>query len=584
MSSRTMTLAMQLQADASKFVSGLTSAGGGVRRFTGGVKREFDALKGTLSSVEGRLASIGVSVGAVATIMQSARMDKSLTQIGQTAGASQADVAGLRAELFRMSRDTGQNVDDLQNGFNNAVQAGLQFKEALPVIDATSKAVAVTGAQADILTGALTTAAVAFGFDLTKPGMALTLLEKMTVAGRLGNAELENLSNIFGSLGPNAATAGLSFDKTLAFVEGLSQIERQPERLATLANSTLRMFTNMKYMKEAEKATGVEFFDAQNKWRDPFLILKELKTEYDKLGTDKHRAVFEQKAFGSADLDTIKGMRVLLSGNMLGSMDQMTTGIGAAGGTFAQDMPDAISNAVDQVGRLKAALRTAADEFTQPLNNGISTAIKTAMDSKSAGGLGLDGKDMVLGGAAGLLGIFGASRYGGKAIGALSRRFGGTAAGLAEGKALEAAAGVTPVYVVNMPAAGLAGVAGDVAGLAGGGLLGKLAGVIGGGMLAKAGLAATAVGAVGYGVYKATEGTELGNAISGTISKALSFFSNQDAQQSIALTEKLRSTDIGGTINIRVDSDGRAGVVSASSSNKAVRFNVDAGMTMANSY
>ncbi|WP_084226740.1 phage tail tape measure protein [Nitrosospira sp. NpAV] len=586
MANRDLTLAMKLHADATRFVSGLTTAGGGVRRFAGGVKREFDAIKGMLSSVEGKLASVGVSVGTVAAIVQSARMDKSLTQIGQTAGASQADVAGLRSELFRMAKDTGQNVEDLQQGFNNAVQSGLRFTEALPVLDATNKAMAVTGANADSLTGSLTVAATAFNFDLTKPDMAVTLLEKMTIAGRLGNAELENLSSIFGRIGPNAAAAGFGFDQTLAFVEGLSQIERQPERLATLADSTLRLFTNLRYMKEAQKATGVKFFDTSTgDRRDPMKVLADIKKQYDQLNTEKDRSLFVQKAFGNADLDTIKGMRVLLSGDMLGNISQMTAGIGAAGGTFAQDMPGAINNAIDQVGRLKASLRNAADSFIQPINAGISDAIKTMMDSKSAGGMGLDGKDMLVGGAAGLLGLFGAGRYGGKAIGALAKRFGGTAAGLAEGKALEAAAGVTPVYVVNMPGGGLSnmtgGVAGDLVGAAGGGMLAKLVTLIGGGMLAKAGLVATAVGATGYGLYKATEGTEVGNAISATISKALSFFSNQDAQQAIALNEKLRTTDIGGTINIRVDSEGRAGIVSTSSSNKNVRFNVDAGMTMA---
>lgn len=583
MANRDLTLAMKLYADSSRFVSGLASGLGGVKRFTGGVKREFDALKNMLGSVEGRLASLGLSVGAVATITQSARMDKSLIQIGQTAGASETEVAGLRNELFRMSRDTGQNVDDLQQGFNNAVQAGLSFREALPVIDATSKAVAVTGAQADILTGALSTAATAFNFDLAKPETAIALLDKMTVAGRLGNAELENLSNIFGRLGPNAAAAGFGFDQTLAFVEALSQIERQPERLATLADSTIRLFTNLRYMKDAQKATGAKFFDASGSRRDAVAVLRDIKQQYDKLGTERDRALFVQKAFGQADLDTIKGMRVLLSGDMLNMVTNFTGEISSAGGAIARDLPAAISNSVDQVGRLKAALREAADNFVQPINDALSNTIKGAMDSKSAGGLGLDGKDMLLGGAAGLLGLFGAVRYGGKAIGALASRFGGTAAGLAEGKAVEAATGVTPVYVVNMPNAGMAGTAGSLVEGAGS-VLGGLAGLIGGGVLAKGALVATGVGAAGYGIYKALEGTAVGNAIGETVDKVMSLFSSQESEKTTALTERLRTAEIGGTINIKVDSEGRASVTNVVPSNKNVRLNVDAGMTMTGAY
>lgn len=573
MANRDMTLAMRLQADATRFVSGLTNAQGGVRRFSAGVKREFDAFKGMVGSVEGKLASLGVSVGTVATIMQSARMDKSLTQIGQTAGASQADVEGLRQELFRMGRDTGQQVDDLQQGFNNAVQAGLAFREALPVVDATSKAVAVTGAQADILTGALTVAATAFKFDLSNPTMAVELLDKMTVAGRLGNAELENLASLFGRVGPNAAAAGFGFDQTLAFVEGLSQIERQPERLATLADSTIRLFTNMRYMKEAQKATGVKFFDGDGGRRDAIAILQDIKKEYDKLGTEKDRSVFVQRAFGHADLDTIKGMRVLLSGDMLNMVSGFSAEIASASGAIARDLPAAISNSVDQVGRLKAALRDAADGFSKPINATIADLIKRAMDSKSEGGMELSGKDMLLGGGAAVLAGMGVARYGGAAAKALARRFGGTAAGVATGKALEAAAGVTPVYVVNMPGsmAGPMGIPmlpdlmGGAAAGAGGGLLARLAGLLSVPLLAKAGLATAAVGAVGYGVYKATEGTAIGEAISSTIKQALG------------------TADVGGTIHIKVDSEGRPSV-NARPNNRHTRFNVDAGMTMAGAY
>lgn len=201
------------------------------------------------------------------------------------------------------------------------------------------------------------------------------------------------------------------------------------------------------------------------------------------------------------------------------------------------------------------------------------------MDSKADGGMGLDGKDMILGGGAALLATLGLARYGGKAVGALAKRFGGTAAGVAEGKALEAAAGVTPVYVVNMPEGGVAGAAGSLLGGVTG--LGSLAG---GAMLAKAGLAAAAVGAAGYGVYKVAEGTAIGDRIGATFDKVMAFFGSQQAEQAIALEQKLQSTDIGGTINIKIDSEGRAAVISTSSSNKNVRFNVDAGMTMAGAY
>ena len=626
MSNKDLSLALRLYADSARFVAGLTQAESGTRRFVGGVKREFASLKGAISSLQGQLATLGVSVGAIATLAQSARMDKSLAQIGQTASMSREEVAKLRGELFRMSGETGQNVDDLQVGFNNAVQSGLKFKEALPVIDATNKAMAVTGASADQLTSGLTVAGQAFQFDLAKPGLAVTLLDKMTVAGRQGNAELKNLSDIFARVGVNAASAGMGFDTTLAFIESLSLVERQPERLATLADSTLRLFNNLNYMREAAKATGVKFFDAKGERRDAVDILRDIKGKYDKLKTDKDRAIFLQKAFGKADLDTIKGLKTLLGGDSLNKVGEFSAAIRNAGGTLARDLPAAISNAIDQTGRLKSELRLAADGFAQPINDAYKNIVNWGLDKEENGGLGLNGKEMVIGGGALALGTFAAARYGGMAISKLigstggtvaagfAKNLGGTAAGVAEGKALEAAAGVTPVFVVNWPSS-MGGSVADIAGAAAGaGAAGKVAkvasraktlaalaggldlatwGTMGASGLATAAAGVAAAGAGGYAFGSALNaGGELlakdtryegvgTDVIGGAIDKTLAFFGNEEARRAVEVTEKLKQTEIGGSILINVRQDGSVSSVQASTKNPRIPMNVDSGQTRA---
>jgi TP901 family phage tail tape measure protein len=456
-----MKLFLQILANASGLKREMSDSGNAVTRFTSGAKREFDSLRGTMGSIQGKLAGIGLSIGAVQQLSQSARLDKGLTQVGQTAGEGQQMVKGLRKEFFLMNRETGQGVEGLKDGFDSLIQSGQSWKAALESTKGINIASAVTGAQGKTLAGGLTVGATAFNIDLEKPGKALELLDKMTVAGRLGNAELENLSDIFARVGVNAASAGMGYDKTLAFIEGLSMVERQPERLATLADSTLRLFTNLRYTAEAQKGTGVKFFDAKGARRDAVDVLQDIKKKWDVLKTDKARAIFIQKAFGKADLDTIKGMKTLLSGDALSKIRDFTKQIGNAGGTLQNDLPAAINNAVDQTGRLKGALRQAADEFAQPINAVIADFIKFSMDKKQNGGWELSGKDMAAGGGALALGTFLTARYGSKAVGALAGRLlakgSNTAIGVAEGKALEAAAGVTPVFVTNWPAGGALG-------------------------------------------------------------------------------------------------------------------------------
>jgi len=598
MADRNLTLAMRLYADAARFVQGLQQSSSAVSKFTSGTRREFDKLRNSFRSVESRLAAIGITIGATATIIQSARLDKSLTQIGLTAGTGRNDVAKLRKELFRLAQETGQPVEELQQGFNNLIQSGLNWHESLRVIEATNKAMAVTNAQADALTGGLSVAATAFDFDLSKPGMAVKLLDQMVVAGRLGNAELENLSGIFARVGVNSRAAGLGFQQTLAFIEGLSMIERQPERLATLADSTLRLFTNANYRKAAQKATSVRFFDDQGAAGDPLQVLRDMRTGFQAMKTDADRARFINSAFGQTDLDTQRGLRTLLTGSSLDRIGQFTDDIGKAGGSLDRDLQTALDNSVNQVGRLKAALRSAADGFIQPINAAINHTIKKMLDSRDKGGMGLSGGQILGGAAATLLGGYALKRFGGPLVSRLIGGAGTVATGVAAGKALEVAAGVTPVFVTNWP--GNSSGAADVAGGAAGALAAaKAAKVFGGwragaaiiagtplknlatlgatGIVGAAGMAGAA-GAAGYGagslIYKAIDSTTFADKLGETIARALSLVGNDSAREAIALRK--RDAELNGTLKIEID-DKRSRITEMSTNQRGVTMDAFVG-------
>jgi len=450
-----MKLFIELLARSTGLKRELSDSESRFRRFGGVAQQEMSRIKQASSSLQGKLAALGLTVGALQQLRMSAQLDKGLTQIKQTAGETGDVVKGLRKEFFEMSRQTGRDVDGMKTGFDSLIQSGQSWRAALESTKGINIANAVTGANEKTLAGGLTVGATAYNIDLEKPGQALALLDKMTVAGRLGNAELENLSDIFARVGVNASSAGMSFDKTLAFIEALSMVERQPERLATLADSTLRLFTNLRYMAQAQKSTGVKFFDAKGARRDTVEVFKDIKTKWDKLKTDRDQAIFIQKAFGKADLDTIKGLKTLLQGNSLNKIQDFSKQIGNASGTLEKDLPDAINNAIDQTGRLKTVLRQAADEFAQPINRTISNIVQFGLDKKTNGGLELSGKQMLGGTAALVGGTYLAARIGNTALRGIAQRLlskgASTAIGVAEGKALQAAAGVTPVFVTNWP-------------------------------------------------------------------------------------------------------------------------------------
>ena len=405
--------------------------------------RGLDQLAGRYTA---GIAGLGLTYKATRAIMDSAQLDKFLARVAITGEASAQQAASLRTELYEMSRQTGRPMQDLLEGFYGLIQAGQSWSEALGTIRAINPAMAVTGASADTLASSMTVAAQAFKFDLSDVRVATEILDQMTKAGYAGNAELEDLSGIFARVGNNAKTAGLSFSQTLAFIERLSLVEKNPERLATLADSTLRLFTNNRYMEKAAKTSGVKFYNADGTRREAFAVLKEIRDKYKKFSTDAQRDKAFAAAFGETDLDTQRGLRILLDGNTIEEAEKMAADIKDASGTIAKDLPNAIKNSVDQVGRLKEKLGEAADSFAQPINAVITDGInKLLADDK------ISGKEMLVGaGAAGLAG-FGALKLVAKGLQSAGGRFaGGMAQRMAQGAGGLAGLKLPlPVYVVN---------------------------------------------------------------------------------------------------------------------------------------
>lgn len=443
-------LAGNLQDRARQYSQALSGMAGranaafaGMRSAAATAGRGMDQLAGRYTA---SIAGLGVTYKATQAVMDSAKLDKFLARVAITGEASAQQAASLRTELYDMSRQTGRPMQDLLDGFYGLIQSGQGWDQALGTIRAINPAMAVTGAKAETLGSAMSVAAQAFKFDLADVKTATLVLDQMTQAGFAGNAELEDLASIFGRVGNSAKNAGMDFTQTLAFIERLSLVERQPERLATLVDSTLRLFTNNNYLKEAAKATGVKFYDAKGEKRAAVDVFKDIRERYKHFKTDAQRDKAFASAFAKTDLDTQRGIRILLDGNALEDIEKMNADIKDAGGTIEKNLPDAIKNSVDQVGRLKAALGKAADEFAQPINDVVSRAIGKVLDDGKLGG-----KELLVGGAAAGLAGFGAIKLAGRGLARMGGSFaGGMASRMAQG--MGGLAGLKlplPVYVVN---------------------------------------------------------------------------------------------------------------------------------------
>lgn len=414
-----------------------------------GVREEFNRIKGLGNSVQGRLAGLGVGVGVAAGLTGSARLDRQLIRTRQTAGMTPGQRDEWRQEGFRIAKLYGLDRAGVDSGFNTLIASGVNYDAAKKTADAIGQTTAVSGADSAVLGKATVAGASAFNIDLNQAGAALDLLQKMTVAGRLGNAELENLADLFPKIGGSAQAAGMGLAQALAFVETLSTVEMQPDRLGTLADSTLRVFSVKQYRDQVTKSSGVKFFNGDGSSRNPTDVMGDLKRKYDALKTDQQRAQFMGTVFKSMDQDTVRGMRIMLGGDRLAKFNEQTAKINAAEPVLNRDLKENTESATAVGSRMKATLSQAIDRMAQPLNKGFADFGGYLLDD-----LNLTGEQMLGGGLAMGAGGYYAGRGAKAGVGALLNKFMGgpeTLKNIAVGKVLEEAVGVTSVFVTNWP-------------------------------------------------------------------------------------------------------------------------------------
>lgn len=427
-----------------------------LKTIAAGARQEFERLKGLGGSMQGQLAGLGMGVGVVSALKSNAQLERMLIQTKQTADMSEEQKEDWKAEGFRIAKSYGVDRSGVDNGFNTLIASGVKYSAAKKTADAIGQATSITGADSGILGKAVIAASSAFNIDLNKDGAALDLLQKMTVAGRLGNAELENLSDLFPKIGGAAAAAGMSIEQALAFTESLSKVELQPERLGTLAESTLRVFSNRQYRDQVTKTTGVSFFNKDKSSRNPEEVFSELKRKYEAMKTDEQRSKFMGIVFKGMDQDTVRGWRSMLTGERLDDLKSGSKELDKAAPIYNRDLKENTESASGTAGRMKATLAEAIDRMAKPLNKSFADMGSYLLDD-----LNLSGEQMLLGGAALGVGGYYAGRGAKAGAGALFNKLTGgpeTLKNIAVGKVLEEATGVTSVFVTNWPSGMLGGV------------------------------------------------------------------------------------------------------------------------------
>lgn len=423
-----------------------------IKSVAAATRAEFSRVKGMMTGVNGHLAGAGLGIGVGLSVASSAKTDRRMIQLGQTADMSPAQNEDMRKEVFRVSKSYGNDPDTILSGAEALLAGGLSPKAAKSSIDAIGQASALRNADPTILAGAGMAAKEAYGFDLENPATMLDILQKMTIAGDAAKAELTDLGGIFNKVGANASAAGFKFHQSLGLIESLSNVEPNADNLRTMVGSFLTVFNTGSYQEQVSKTTGIQFFNKDKSRRDPFEVVADMRKKYDKLPDDKARAKFFNVVFKSMDRDAVTAWRWMLSGdrqsNMVGISDQVHN----AAPIFNQQLKENTGSATGTAGRMRATLRDATDRMSRPINEAFANMGTYLLDD-----LNLSGEQMMGLGAATAIGGYYTGRGLKKGAGALLSKLPGmgnpleTMQGIAVGKVLEEATGVTSVFVTNWP-------------------------------------------------------------------------------------------------------------------------------------
>lgn len=521
-------------------------------RDLGMLSRGFTGLEKGMDRVMNRTSGLMGGLGVTVAANYVMDLDERVERLGVNANATSADMALLKKEIFDVANQNTIRIDpsELTSGIELIVEKTGDLDYARQNMETFAKVMSATGAGGEDI-GALGAEFLKFGIiakDDVSKGFAV-----LNDQGKAGAFTLKSLA----SLGPRVVSAYAAAGRTglpaLREMGAALQVIRQgtgsDEQAATAFEALMRTFSDASKVKDLQKA-GIQLFDPE-KLKQGERVLRPVneliaeiiaKTKGDSVALSKLIPDAEaQRAFNASVAEfkrtgSIESLNQFLNvqGNVNGlTEDSARIAHTAAGAwrslaTSAKQFADnnlagPIQDIADAVRDLDPAQVQEFFENAKAAALGFLAVWATVKTATVAGGL--------IRGAGSLLG----SLAGGKKAGGLA-------------SAMGAVSGATPVFVVNMPGAGVGGAVADIAGGAAGagGKAGKAS------KLAKLGRVAGALSVFGAGMAGWEAGTAINeNFVAGTkggdmlgesVARLAALLGNQEAKDALERTKKFEGS------------------------------------------
>ncbi|MEJ1411076.1 MAG: hypothetical protein RPU60_12895 [Candidatus Sedimenticola sp. (ex Thyasira tokunagai)] len=547
----TIDLQGNLVRKAARYEKSMKRFSNNSRRHMGRMSKTAAATGRMLDRAGNRYTALLTGAAGAGTMRMLVGLETRFTRLGIQANKDTEEMDALKRQIYDVASAPNISIDpgQLTSAIEEIVEKTGDLDFARENIDNLAIAISATGAQGGAIGGI---AAEFQKMGITSKGDVREALDILTVQGKEGAFTLQNLAQ----LGSRVVTAYTSMGRTgvpaIREMGAALQVVRQgtgnADQAATAYEAVLRTLSDAKKVKMLEKG-GIKIFEDDGKTMRSLPTLMEEIVAAAKGKKTVLSKVFEAesiRAFNSAITEFNQ------SGNITSL--QRFLDVQADGSTVLDDSARAAETA-------EAAMRNLYTIWQQFADNQLTDDIKEM--SKWLKSVDKDTLETWL-----KVGVYGAGGLIGMSVlGKGGRLIKGAAGVLGKKKGVAGAlgglaGGVTPVYVVNLPGAGMDGLmsgkagkaskagrtakifskAKTTAGLLSATPLSKLR-LFGAGALGTAAAGVTAAGAAGYGVGTlaydhAIAGTDLADKIGESVARALAFFGNQEAKLAIEINDK----------------------------------------------
>lgn len=455
----------------------------------GKVKKDFDDMNRHITA---GLKSVAVSAYAlnklkpgVATAgdLQEAMIDVKLNlmESGKSAKALDDELAKVRATAIDVSKVAPFSAQEVVGIENTFLKAGLSLNDVTAKGGAAWAATALATISKEApatIADAMVTMATPFNIKGGQFGDLADWIQKVDAASVTTVPELmEGMKYVAGT----AAVMKVSWQDTIRALGVVSQSGLRGSmggtslndflvRLNGTSRETRRIMIELNHFLAAKGGGKLEFFDKAGKLKGLPAIIADLRKAMTKLN-DRQQMFVMEKIFGEqgarAALALIKqgegsweniGENIGKAASLQDKMNERLTGFNAnmkaLSGTSKTTIATLFDPLLSPLARVVSMLNDVVAKIGQVAEKSpaLASAVSygTAGIAASAGAYGL--YRLLRGGVSGGRVL--------KGIGGLAGLLGGKALGIAEGKAVEAATGVTPVFVTNWPSGGIPGVPG----------------------------------------------------------------------------------------------------------------------------